>query len=138
MIVEHTYYVCKSSWGIYVKLSAEYFDMDMGMDKNAINVGKGIWLKFAEKPLLDGEKFCQDDLPHLLKGLQIVEEQIRENSRFNNTLIVVQSVQITLTDFQEEGLTAAIIEWAAKAFGFEQPVINVQYDRDGNRYIFDF
>lgn len=57
--------------------------------------------------------------------------QIQAQSKYEETLIVIQSIGYNYyCDFQEEGLTAAIIEWAAKAFGFECPEIPVEYDRE--------
>ena len=57
---------------------------------------------------------------------------------YKDTLIIIDGLQFSLCDFQEEGLTAAIIEWASKAFGFSKPRINVDFQKENNRYVFDF
>lgn len=88
-MIKHSYYICKSSWWIYIEIIAEYKDYrNEKATLNAIKVADGIW--------------------------------------FNPC------------DFQEEGLTAAIIGWASKAFGFEQPIINVSFQKEKNRYHFEF
>ena len=137
-LVEHAYYVRKYSWGVWVKFIAEHMEMDAKYKNNAIQVAEGLWITFAETPLLKKEKFCQEDMPYFVKGLQIVQQQIKENSQHQNTLIVIQSIQFNPCDFQEEGLTALIIEWAAKVFQFEPPAIDVRFVKSKNRYIFDF
>lgn len=138
-MIKHSYYICKSSWWIYIEIIAEYKDYrNEKATLNATKVADGIWLKFADVPLLENEIFCQDDLPYLKKGLEIVKNQIISNSKYENTLIIINSIWFNPCDFQEEGLTAAIIGWASKAFGFEQPIINVSFQKEKNRYHFEF
>lgn len=62
-------------------------------------------------------------LSELIKYLYIVKKQIIDNSMYKNTLIIVNNFQFSLCDFREEGLAAAIIEWASKAFDFVPTVI---------------
>ena len=95
-------------------------------------------MKFADKPIADNEIFCDDDLPYLVKGLEIVQKEIIKNSMYRDTLIIIYSLQFSLCDFQEEGLIAAIIEWSSKAFSFSPPMINVDFNKEKNRYFFDF
>ena len=57
---------------------------------------------------------------------------------YDENLIVIHSVQFEPTDFQEEGLTIAIMEWVAMRLNFQMPIINVDFDKVKNRYIFDF
>ena len=139
IMIEHKYFICKTSWCINIVIYAEIANMDdADFHSSAIKVVDGIWIKFSEKPMIEGEKFDNSDWPYLLTGLQIVQNQILSNSIYRNTLIVINSLQYSLCDFQKEGLTAAIIEWASKAFNFKVPTINVRYERKINRYIFDF
>lgn len=139
MIVEHKYFICKSSWCISIKIFAEYTDFkNTKVNSKAIKVVDGIWLKFADKPMVENEIFCDDDLPYLMKGLEIVQKQIINSSTYKDTLIIINSLQFSLCDFQEEGLTAAIIEWASKVFGFPKPIISVGFEKEKNRYVYDF
>ena len=138
-MIEHKYFICKTSWCINIVILAEIVNMDEAdLESPAVQVAEGIWIKFAEKPLMNGENLDDSDLPYLLKGLQMVSSQIFNNSIYRNTLIVINDLKYSICDFQKEGLTAAIIEWASKAFEFETPTINVRYNREINRYIFEF
>ncbi len=138
-MIEHTYFVCQSSWCISITIFAEYTDFYNTNEKfNAIKVIDRIWLKFADKPMIENEIFCDDDLSYLAKGLRIVQKEIINKSEYKNTLVIIKSLQFSICDFQEEGLTAAMIEWASMTFGFQPPTINVDFDKKMNRYIFDF
>lgn len=138
-MIEHTYFICKSSWCINISIFAEYINFEKPKtDSKFVKVTDGLWMKFAEKPMIENEIFCDDDLPYLMKGLQIVKKQIISNSEFDNTLIIIHSLSFSICDFQEEGLIVAMMEWAAKAFGFSCPQIKVEFDKPNNRYIFNF
>lgn len=138
-MIEHVYSIRKSSWWINIKIIAEIRNCPNAHFKDGlIKVAEGIWLRYANKPLIENEIFCDEYLPYFLKGLKIVQTEIKRNSLYDENLIIINSVQFNPSDFQEEGLTAAIIEWASVAFGFQTPTINVDFDKRRNRYIFYF
>ena len=117
-MIEHTYSfrAYNSTWWVCVKIFAEYVDCNsVNLHSKTIKIADGLWMKFADKPMKKGELFYDGDLPYLKKGLEIIP-----------------------CDFQEEGLIAVMIEWAAKAFNFEPPKINVVFQKQNNRYVFDF
>lgn len=137
-VEEYTYRVCKSSWGVYVKLFAECVPMDFEVNRQAIPVGENIWLKFAEKPLSVGGRFCEGEIPYLKKGLQLVQDSIKAKSKYQYTLIVVRDIICNPCHFQEEGIIAAMIGWSAKVFEFVPPKIDVSFNKAQNKYEFDF
>lgn len=140
-MIEHIYSIRKreSSWWINIKIIAEVENCkNIDFKDDLINVAEGIWLKYADKTFIENEIFCDDDLPYFIKGLKLVQTEIKRNSVYDETLIVINSVQFNPSDFQEEGLIVAIIEWASKAFNFQPPTINVDFDKKNNKYIFDF
>ena len=140
-MIEHTYLIrgYGASWFIYIKILADIEEGKNKEDKNGIiKVGEGVWLKFSDQPLIEHEIFCADDLPYLVKGLQIVQKEIRTHSIYQETLIIIKSLQFNPCHFQEEGLIAAIMEWASLAFHFQMPVIDVFFQREQNQYVFDF
>jgi hypothetical protein len=53
-------------------------------------------------------------------------------------LIRVIQLEYNPTDYQPEGLTGAIAEWAAQSFHFPQPRIAAEYDKERRRYLFSF
>lgn len=138
-MIEHIYSIRKSSWWIHIKIVAYVINFDkFNSVANPIKAADGIWFKYADKPLSDNAMFSNDNLPYLKKGIQLVQNKIRTNSLYDETLIVIKGLEFNPCDFQEEGLTVAIIEWASKAFHFDNPKIGVDFNKEKNRYIFDF
>lgn len=133
--MEYKYCVLKSSWGIVVFLDAEFVEyVKNSSHEKVLQVTDGIWLEYRQKY----QNAYHADLPYLKQGILLVQGQIRLHSNYKDTLIVIQSVEFNECHFQAEGLTAAIIEWAAKAFDFDCPEIPVEYDRENRRYVYDF
>lgn len=138
-IIEHTYFICKSSWCINIKIVGEFTEMDkIDNYPNAIKIVDGLWLRFADKPLIENEIFYEGDIPYLIKGLCMVKDLVINNSIYKETIITIHSLQFSVCDFQEEGLIAAIIEWTSVAFGFKSPSIYVSFNKMKNKYIFEF
>lgn len=50
-------------------------------------------------------------------------------------LIELGAVTFVPTDYQPEGLAAAIIGWSAEEFGVDQVSWDLRYDKTTNRYI---
>lgn len=139
--METQYYVQKTSWWIYIKIVADAIDYCDVKDKgkrDIIHIGEGLWIKYSDYPLNKGELFLEDDLLYLIKGIDIVKEQIRVNSEFKETVIVIKSLQYSPCDFQEEGLIAVMLQWSAQYFQFDCPKFKVDFDKLNNRYVFEF
>lgn len=136
MIVGHKYIILKSSWGICVNISAECKEITEISDKSH-KVCENLFVKFTDKPLMQYD-FYKGDMEYIIKGLKFVSKQIIENSLFENTLIEIYKLEYSLCDFQDEGITMVIMEWASKVFYFKMPEIEVNFNKSENRYIFDF
>jgi hypothetical protein len=137
---EHTYRVFKSSWGINIKIIAEITSTkNYAENNNYDKICDGLMAGYASKPLAKGEKFLEEDKIFLWEGLKRVGDLIVKSSPYkSDTLIIIHSLVFSLCDFQEEGLTAAIIEWSANAFGFQAPIINVSFNKEYNKYEFRY
>ena len=137
--MESQYYIQKASWWVYIKIIAdavEYY-VDEECD-DVIKVDEGIWIKYTDNPKCKGEIFLHNDMMYLLKGLDMVKKQIKQYTKYKKTLIVIESLQYSPCDFQEEGLIAAMMKWSAMYFGFVMPAHNVTFDTINNKYVFDF
>lgn len=137
-MIEYTYHVCKSSWCIHIKIIAKIVDVSLQQNMKCHKVCNGVYFRFSENPIIESEKFCEEDEIYLVKGLELVSSKISDKSTFDNTLIEVCSLQFSLCDFQEEGLVPAMMGWAAVAFDFKIDPIIVNFDKKTNKYIFDF
>lgn len=150
-LVVHKYRILKTSWGIAINIYGTVYDYDRYIQSNGAlnndNVSKicdGVSVLFAPEknenvgPHDAYNQMHPNDYPYMVEGLKNVSEQIRVNTCYKNTLIVITRLEFSLCDFQEEGLIVGTMEWAAKAFDFKCPHIEVKYQRDINRYIYDF
>lgn len=118
-----------------IELNAEFLEYtESACIEKPIQISNNIWLEYR----YEYQKLYNELSPYLKKGIQLVQKQIQAHSKYEEILIIIQSMWFNYCDFQEEGLTAAIMEWAAQAFGFECPEIPVEYDKENRRYVYDF
>ncbi|UHA73172.1 hypothetical protein [Paenibacillus sp. 481] len=138
-VVEHTYRVFKSTWGIYIKIIAEYTSVTNSnvQEDELLEVCDGLKLVFKKQREQSEDAIFEGDIVYLIEGLKKVSREIIEKSKYKeDTMIVIHSINIAPCDFQEEGLVVAIIEWASKSFDFEMPKITVTFNKAINKYEF--
>ena len=123
----------KSSWGLLLSLEAEVRMGDKG-GVRTVPLGDGILLLDATP----GDGLAESAIEMLARGLRPLTADIRSKLLNGLVTIAIQSVRYNDCDFQEEGLTAAMIGWATSEFGLSQKEIPVAFDSDENRYTFDF
>ena len=68
----------------------------------------------------------------------MIQEQLSNIIKNNKILIEIKDIKFGFCDFQEEGLTMAIIKLMSEIYGFEMPKIPVHFDKQLNKYIFEF
>jgi hypothetical protein len=135
---ETTYCVreLNSTWWIYIKLFVEIKPLKNCSLYNEINNKIGV--RFADNPLNSNEKFIEEDMKYLINGLNIIKEILSKSINKDGILIEIKSIQFNISDFQEEGLTLAIIKLMSEVYRFEMPHIPVHFDKQLNKYIFEF
>ena len=123
-----------SCWCINIYLSIEI--KPLPSINNYYKINNNIGIKY------DFEDFSYDknyfELPYLIDGINVVQNQLSNAIKNNNILIEIKDIKFGLCDFQEEGLTMAIIKLMSEIYGFEVPKISVHFDRQLNKYIFEF
>ena len=150
-MINHLYKLFISKWFISIRFYGDVYDYDEYRDKqelvdneNIIQINDGVYAHFAPEPNVNvgsGNSYNQmhpDNYQYLIRGLEKVSRKIKNNSVYNNTVVVITRVEHNHCDYQDEGLTAGIMEWAAKAFDFECPKTDVSFDGQKNKYIYDF
>lgn len=136
--VEHTYRVFKNTWGICIKIIAEYTSLsNSNVNDRIIDVCDGVKLAFAKHHTVGEDTLTEGDIGYLMDGLKKVSSQILSASMYKkDTVIVIHSVHTAPCDFQEEGLAAAVMEWASIAFDFPTPPIVVSFNHERSKYEF--
>ncbi|MBO5145938.1 MAG: hypothetical protein J6C19_10465 [Lachnospiraceae bacterium] len=149
-MIVHKYRLCKTSWGIAINIYGNVFDYDRYnskvyvMENNHLTkICEGLYVLFDKEqnrnvgPNHSYNQMQVDDYSYMIEGLLKVSGKIKENTEYQNTLIVITRLEFSLCDFQEEGLIAGMMEWAAKAFDFTCPHIEVKYQKDINKYLYE-
>ncbi|MDG4765730.1 hypothetical protein O7632_16735 [Solwaraspora sp. WMMD406] len=128
----YTYRVLRSSWGIFISITADAFKGEGGSD-GAVPLGEGVFLADATQ----GAGLSRDVMDMLARGLGLLSTEIASTGSGERITVVVQEIRYNDCDFQEEGLAAAIHGWAIAEFGLPKRDIAVTFDREANRYVFD-
>ena len=123
-----------SCWCINIYLSIEIKSLPSVNNYYKINNNIGIKYDFEDSSY-DKNYF---ELPYLMDGINAVQNQLSNAIKNNNILIEIKDIKFGLCDFQEEGLTMAIIKLMSEIYGFEMPKISIHFDRRLNKYIFEF
>lgn len=134
---QYTYCVCKANWCINITIVAGYSSLTE-YTENAISIFDNLWIEKSKNHYFKNDKIDEIDFDYFVKGLNVVKDYILKKREYEKTLITVYGVDFSVCDFQNEGLTAAIIEWAAETFKFKLLPIKVDFDKTKNRYIYDF
>lgn len=124
----YVYKVLKSSWGIWISVTAAVSHGDAGRSSGS---GSAPELKFsgraAEMPLE-----YQDQLS---AGWVAVSSEVARESG-DDICVIVEDIKFADTDFQAEGLAVAMCRWAEQAFGLEIHEVDVTFDAEEHKYKF--
>lgn len=115
--------VFKTGWGIFIQIAGRVNSNENQEELLMLNLDF-LRINFSEK-----------QKAYLYKGFEWVKPQI-EKSITEKIEILIEEINLVLTDFQEEGLFYAMAFWASEHFGFEMPKFDCHYNREGNKYEF--
>jgi hypothetical protein len=122
-----------ASWGIAITLRGELLPGAV-LPPNARKVSEAVWLHVDV-----GWRPGEEELGFLTMGLNLVAGDVERTYRGRAPILVrLTGLEYNPTDYQPDGLAAAVAEWAAQACGFPKPDIPVAFDRARRRYVYDF
>jgi hypothetical protein len=121
--------ILKASWGIAIDLQARAV-LAEDPPHDLLSVSPRVWLDVSGVQLPDA------DIKQLVRGLTVMAPAIENKNQDAYVIIEVGRVSYTPTDYQPEGMAAAMIGWVAEEFGLDSPVIDVYFDKNANRYVF--
>jgi hypothetical protein len=132
---KYSYRLIKSSWGIAIDVTAECTSKSIFCKKNesvVVDICPGLW------GVIFDDRIPKNEVQFIWEGLRHICKSILTKSPYkNDTLITIHSVEFNFCDYQPEGLAPAIIGWAANALGFDEPELNVVFDKKENKYKFN-
>jgi hypothetical protein len=104
------------------------------LSPNALKITEAVWLQIEV-----GWHPSDEEIRFLKQGLTLVARDVERTSQEKRPILVrLIDLQYNPTDYQPEGLAAAIAEWAAQACGFPKLEIPVVFNSERRRYVFDF
>lgn len=129
----HEYKMRKTSWGIFIVLDAEEIANPV-VNRVDIKVAERIYLRIDSATILSKEFF----MPWMELGIKALANEIYKKIEDKVAVcIYVKNIHFHVAHFQEEGFYCAIQEWLARCYGFEVAPVNIVYNRNRNRYVFD-
>lgn len=118
------------------KYILSYRNKKMPFINNYYKINNNIGIKYDFEDFSYGKNYLE--LPYLIDGINMIQEQLSNIIKNNKILIEIKDIKFGFCDFQEEGLTMAIIKLMSEIYGFEMPKIPVHFDKQLNKYIFEF
>jgi hypothetical protein len=127
----YVYKILKGAWGIRISLTAEAV-RSTEPNPGAIGFGSRMWLSSQ----IEGDSLSESDMEMLAQGLRLLVDEIGEAVSHEPLVVVLQDLQYVESDFQPEGLAAAMFGWAIEEFELRPREIDVTFDRETNQYNF--
>lgn len=124
------YRALRSSWGIAIDLVATRVEATRP-PQDAVAIAEGVAVVITAPWLVSHERTWVEH------GLRLMASRLRQASPAPCTVVVVSDLNIAPTDFQVEGLAAAMIQWAREELGLPAKDAVTGYDADAGRYVFD-
>ena len=129
--MDYIYRVVLTSWAVVVTLSAEFLPMEEVPGFTVVNPKLGLLNKC--------EKLTEKEVDLLFLGARLigraVEAALKEKP---GVVLVIDTVEHPVLDYQEEGIAAAVAGLIARKFSLPEPNIRVEFDKSRNRYVFHF
>ena len=125
------FYRERVAWGVRVSLTAEAVLSRSTPEKGHPAAGR-VWFDAGSVALSDLS------IDYLRKGVHLVGNALNVALDGQYALISFDAVDFSLTDFQLEGLTAAMVMWLADEFDIQRPGLHVHFDRQQYRYVFEW
>ncbi len=130
----YTYRLLKgASWGIVITLRGEILT-GVELPPNALKITEAMRLQIDV-----GWHPSEEEIEFLKRGLSLVASNVEKTCPGETPILVrLTGLDYNPTDYQPEGLAAAVTEWTAQLCRFPKPEIPVTFNRALRRYVFDF
>ena len=117
MATSYTYRLLKdASWGIVITLGGDLLPGAI-LPPHALKISEAVWLDIDV-----GWRPSEEEAGFLKLGVNLVADEIERTCEGKLPIVVrVTGLQYTPSDYQPEGLAAAIAEWIAQQCGVPKP-----------------
>jgi len=128
----YVYRLLKSSWGIRIVITGAVSIGDR--DLKPAGREQSINLSFGDT----ASSLPESHLGEIRRGFNVVANNNVVHVENRPVSVVIEEVLFNETDFQADGLAVAVFRWVEEAFGLSPRRILETFDRDANRYCFDW
>ena len=129
---EYVYRFVRSSWGIYVGLTAEMIPRADYSGKS-IEVVPNIYLSIEAPNIVSTEH------DYLIRGIKLTQHELQKQLKEQLPIVIrIMELEIALTDYQPEGLTYALVGWLEQEIGIIYHLPTPVFDKERNIYVFNF
>lgn len=128
-----TYMTLKASWAIRVTLTGYSVPLESHAG-SASHISGHIWLSYESA----SDEIGQEELSEMGKAIMIAAPKLERATKGMEIVIIVTQISYNYTDFQKEGICAAMYSWLNEEFRLDLPNIPVSYNRDDCRYEFSW
>ncbi|MFJ3837638.1 hypothetical protein ACWGHM_11805 [Streptomyces sp. NPDC054904] len=132
--------VRQGPWGVWIELTASAA-VGVAPPDRGERVADGVWLDTAPvrtHPPSDrrGKRLDTAEAGWLRHGAAVAAPAVAARHPGAHVLLTVDRVLFPETDFQPEGLAAAVLRWAEEEFALAPHPVDVTFDRDAGRYVY--
>ncbi|MFI7322564.1 hypothetical protein [Streptomyces venezuelae] len=136
------YRLLKGAWGIAVDLTAEA-RLSPAPPPSAHPVTPHVHLDPSPAlthPPTDhtGWRITPEEAEWLHHGLALAAPAVEARHAPRHTTITVHRVLFPHTDYQPEGLAAAMLRWTETQFDLPPHPVDARFDREANRYVYSW
>ncbi|MDF6066839.1 hypothetical protein AB0K64_33895 [Streptomyces sp. NPDC053741] len=129
----YVYKILKSSWGIRISITAGV-EFRAGQEGERVTAGYPVWVRFADSAS-SLPPACKEEVS---KGLSMIAAEVSEKVNDRPVMVTVGELSYIESDFQVDGISVAICRWAENMFGLHERQITASFDRELNRYHFEW
>ena len=134
-LYHHSFKTIRTSWGIAIEIVGGFVRRSCFSEQiDLISILPGLWVCLS-----DNFNLKDNEIDLLWDGLRRIGNLILDSTPYpHDTLVVVREINFNPCDYQPDGLSVSMAKWAAYVFNFEMPSINVTFDKNQNKYFFDW
>jgi hypothetical protein len=130
--MRYKYQLLKSSWGIVIFLEIDEI-LSPSINETDIRITDNIFLRINDTYKLNKKTIAD----WMGAGIKALSAEINKKVSNANVCYEVKGIDFNYADFQDEGLYCAVQEWISKYYEIALTPIDIKYDREKNKYIFN-
>ena len=131
-MVKFPFRILQTSWGISIDLEIGLVVLDCP-PLDAERIEDGVFLVLPEPLPLPIE-----DVDFIRSGVRRMASAARDYAGASSAVIEITSLDYAPTDYQGEGLEAAVVASLSELMSIEPPEVRVTFDSAANRYQFSY